>query len=685
MKNGAAGPGADSGADNGCDRMRQRLVLVIGLLLSGIVVGCSSAIQPLPAPLHLVPLGVSANPNSTVTIVSSTGTNIATGNASALTALPNQTVRVVNSSNQVLDTLGGGGGTLITSGAGAFGSGTSQSGGVLTGTLVGGSESTCNSSGQISGGAYDPKCTAFGALGIGKIAYDGAVPAVIAAGSGTTATSPTITTNLPNELLITDYNVYQTFTGPSGPTVRANGIGGSGIFIYESAAATTGSYGGLVGTLGSTAGWSATSIGLYPTTGNSLGFIAAAGAASSGSNETSSVPTGTLSGHTMIACGNAGSAITITPPAGNKWISLFNFTTGNERSFCYERVAGGSEPANYTWTCNTTCNGGIAIVTYSNVGGIDDPVTSAGASFTSGLVGELACVAGGGCGVVPTGGALSGTKMIYGGMNNGTSALSGAEYRYVTNDTAAFAAVATAVDATGGTVWIPPGNYGLNAPWAINTAYGVNIVGNGSTYNNFHFQSNNLAGNTTGLWWETQALTSAALSVNNGGPSKISDFDMHAGAGLNASGGGSDGLAPQGITNIANLNIANFAGSCMNFGTVGNGLGIAQNVFTQWCGLDGVRFDSTALQNEILIGDTFQNNSGCGANWTAGGVFSANFTFIDDLFQGNDLANNSGGGELCASQNENGQIAFISGWFDTTYPNSHSLISSADQAYFTGT
>jgi len=53
---------------------------------------------------------VVALPVKIITIVDHLGTNIATGTASAVTAPPTETVQVVNSSNQVLDTLGGGGG-----------------------------------------------------------------------------------------------------------------------------------------------------------------------------------------------------------------------------------------------------------------------------------------------------------------------------------------------------------------------------------------------------------------------------------------------------------------------------------------------------------------------------------------------------------------------------------------------
>lgn len=45
-------------------------------------------------------------PARVITIVSSVGTNIVTGTASALSALPSEVVQVVNSSNQIMDTIG---------------------------------------------------------------------------------------------------------------------------------------------------------------------------------------------------------------------------------------------------------------------------------------------------------------------------------------------------------------------------------------------------------------------------------------------------------------------------------------------------------------------------------------------------------------------------------------------------
>jgi len=84
---------------------------------------------------------------------------------------------------------------------------------------------------------------------------------------------------------------------------------------------------------------------------------------------TINLPAGTASGDAMIASVSVTpSTITITPPAG--WTQIRQVTQGNITSsklVTYSRVAGGSEPATYTWTLSSAgfvgAAGGIASFT----------------------------------------------------------------------------------------------------------------------------------------------------------------------------------------------------------------------------------------------------------------------------------------------------------------------------------
>lgn len=77
-------------------------------------------------------------------------------------------------------------------------------------------------------------------------------------------------------------------------------------------------------------------------------------------------PTGTLSGHVMVAAIYAAGAQTITPPSG--W-TLQASETGSSanRVWLYTKVAGGSEPSSYTWTLSATGKNAGWIGTYSGV------------------------------------------------------------------------------------------------------------------------------------------------------------------------------------------------------------------------------------------------------------------------------------------------------------------------------
>ncbi len=75
-------------------------------------------------------------------------------------------------------------------------------------------------------------------------------------------------------------------------------------------------------------------------------------AGSAGSTSaTATKPTSTASGDLMLAHLTTFSAVTVTEPTG--W-TLLGVTGTNQRTYCYYRVAGGSEGASYTWTLGSS-------------------------------------------------------------------------------------------------------------------------------------------------------------------------------------------------------------------------------------------------------------------------------------------------------------------------------------------
>lgn len=108
-----------------------------------------------------------------------------------------------------------------------------------------------------------------------------------------------------------------------------------------------------------------------------VAFVASATATNTTNTDAIAVtvtkPTGTLQGHLMIAVTHGYTADTFVPPTG--WTFLgFQDDATNLRSRAYMKVAGASEPANYTFSFQPGAGGGAigaSISTFSGHGGLD--------------------------------------------------------------------------------------------------------------------------------------------------------------------------------------------------------------------------------------------------------------------------------------------------------------------------
>lgn len=108
-----------------------------------------------------------------------------------------------------------------------------------------------------------------------------------------------------------------------------------------------------------------------------VAVVASSVATSTNNTDATSVtvtkPAGTAEGHLMIAVTHGYVADTFTPPTGWTFLELED-DGANLRSRAYTKVAGASEPANYTFTFQPGPGGGTigaSIVTFSGHGGLD--------------------------------------------------------------------------------------------------------------------------------------------------------------------------------------------------------------------------------------------------------------------------------------------------------------------------
>lgn len=109
-----------------------------------------------------------------------------------------------------------------------------------------------------------------------------------------------------------------------------------------------------------------------------VAVVASATATNTNNTDATSVtvtkPTGTLEGHLMIAVTHGYTADTFTPPTGWTFLELEDGFVPQIRSRAYMKVAGASEPADYTFTFQPGPGGGsigASITTFSGHGGLD--------------------------------------------------------------------------------------------------------------------------------------------------------------------------------------------------------------------------------------------------------------------------------------------------------------------------
>ena len=114
-----------------------------------------------------------------------------------------------------------------------------------------------------------------------------------------------------------------------------------------------------------------------------IAFVASADAVAQPFGQvTVSKPTGTLSGHVLVAQVTTANPTTITAPSG--WTTLQSGAVGGLRYGVWVKVAGGSEPSSYTFQFSATVNAVAAIATYSGVAAspIDVSGSQTGSSTT---------------------------------------------------------------------------------------------------------------------------------------------------------------------------------------------------------------------------------------------------------------------------------------------------------------
>jgi len=102
---------------------------------------------------------------------------------------------------------------------------------------------------------------------------------------------------------------------------------------------------------------------------------------------TLAMPAGVQAGDVLLAQVSAlnynVASITLSAPAGWKLVRQDRSSAGDNVQAIYVRVAGGSEPASYSWPVNTTVDGSGGIVAYYNVN-TANPIDTSSGQYSSG-------------------------------------------------------------------------------------------------------------------------------------------------------------------------------------------------------------------------------------------------------------------------------------------------------------
>lgn len=586
-----------------------RNLLILGVLAFGI------GVFGVPI-LH----AVTALYNSTVRIVDSSG-NVIGGTASAVSANYNSTVRVVDSTGHVIDSFGGGGGAFVT-----------------------------------------PET--YSAKGDGKIAYDGSVITTATStnnGTGTTITATSVTTTVANSYVVTAMGFQgASFSPPGVPTSRANIANGAtnyGYYFGDQNIASPGASGNVTGTQ-LTDPWVAINLVLAPSGGTITEIATANANATSGVQQSLIVnkPTGTALGQLMVACIIYPQTGTQTAPSGWTQIATVSYQT-NFTEWCGSKVAGASEPSTYTWSYNVNCFSSASITTYSNAvvaSATANVLNSAGAAFVSGDVGKLICVNGVGsagvelCGTITAVNSATSVTISF----SGTTTASGQEYRYGTDNCTPFTNAIAAMS-NGGTLLLSSGAYASSCSLAFTPNVGQILQGVSSTVsNNENFTTVNGTATGSAIWFLTKSLSAAGVqfigvngSASANALSGVRNVTLYAGAGRNFDGGGADGLDVvnwQGFE-ADQVHVFNFAHAGIYIdGHTNTNTDYAENVrihdsFIEWSGTAGIVVggNGTYVETTELDNSTIENNQTAGVK-VAGHL--QGLTVFNNTIQWNNIA-----------------------------------------------
>ena len=123
-----------------------------------------------------------------------------------------------------------------------------------------------------------------------------------------------------------------------------------------------------------------------PASAATITFRSARSAGASSGTLTITKPTGTIAGDVMIASISVRpNTATITAPSGWTLVRRVNNSNSTANSLAiYDKVAGGSEPASYSWTFSTSTGAAGGIQTFSGVDTVNPIDVEAGQTTTSG-------------------------------------------------------------------------------------------------------------------------------------------------------------------------------------------------------------------------------------------------------------------------------------------------------------
>ena len=489
---------------------------------------------------------------------------------------------------------------------------------------------------------------AYGAKGDGKSVYDATMPSTGASlgsiGNSTSPATPGGTANFSGDVVLSIYGIEGSLTPPALPTQRAYiaGVNAShdGIWMGDQNLASAGAFTGNTGTQASSY-WTALNLPLAAKSGTSIAFVSVASNSTTAQTLSISVPSGYVAGDALIACigfyPTASSYYYKTPSGWSAVSTQLSGSTSGIGLTCFSRTAAASEPASYSFSFSGATGGLGAgfIAVYSNVAAIDSPITSASAPFVSSDQGKLVCASvsdpssvTGTISNCNTVGIVSGTSKIYSLFGNpSVSSTTVDDLRWASDDTTAFNA-AIAAASQGGTLMVPPGQYGLSSGFTFDVSKVLNVEGAGSGLSQYlsnsgqfasipnsgsvvEFLTNSLG--TAGFLFPPNTVDGWQWATNE----KISNLTIRCGAGISGVGCGQDGIDSywQRIR-FDNIAVVGFSG---------DGIKISNN--------DGTT--STYASEVKVTNSLLSYNGGSGLEITGSGKFNQNIYVANNEIDNN--------------------------------------------------